>query len=73
LKDIREGRDKVDIKEKKPVCELKNIQAKKQQSVKPSDWKPPDTGWQCLNVHASYIQYTGEASWGGVIEIIKDR
>jgi hypothetical protein len=55
----------VGVKEKIPIHELKIIQAKKQYIVKPDEWKP--LGWHCLNVDASYIHNTGEASWGTVI------
>jgi hypothetical protein len=63
LPDIREGRDVGDVKGKKPVFELKLAQAKKQQKGKSVDWKPRDIGWQCLNVDASFMQNTREASW----------
>jgi hypothetical protein len=65
LTDIREGHEETDVKGKKPVMEQGH--AKINSTPKPSEWKPPDTGWQCLNVDASYVQNTGEASWGAVI------
>jgi hypothetical protein len=67
LTNIREGREEGDIKGKKPILELNLIQAKKQFTAKHTAWKPPDTGWQCLNVDASYIQDSSAASWGAVI------
>jgi hypothetical protein len=67
LTNIREGREEGDIKGKKPILELNLIQAKKQFTAKHTAWKPPDTGWQCLNIDASYIQDSGATSWGAVI------
>jgi hypothetical protein len=55
----REGHEEVDVKGKRSVNELKIIQAKKQYIVKPAKWKqPPDIGWHCLNVDASYVRNT---------------
>uniref|UniRef100_A0ACD5VSP2 Uncharacterized protein n=1 Tax=Avena sativa TaxID=4498 RepID=A0ACD5VSP2_AVESA len=67
LTDIKDGREDVDVKGKKPVSELILTKEKKHHFVKPSKWIPPDTGWQCMNVDASYVQNTREASWGAII------
>jgi ribonuclease HI len=67
LSNIKEGILPVDVKGKRPIFELQEIQSDSPSPAKGSQWKPPDTNWLCLSVDASYIKETNVASWGALI------
>jgi hypothetical protein len=62
LSNIKEGILPIDVKGKRPIFELQEIQSDSPSPAKGSQWKPPDTNWLCLSVDASYIKETNVAS-----------
>jgi hypothetical protein len=66
LSNIREEKQPEDRKGKSPMLEMKEIHEKPKKNKRKSSWKPPDTGWQCLSVDASFIKESNFASWGAL-------
>jgi ribonuclease HI len=66
LSNIREEKQPEDRKGKSPMLEMKEIHEEPKKNEMKSRWKPPDTGWQCLSVDASFIKESNFASWGAL-------
>jgi hypothetical protein len=56
-----------DRKGKKKVDEAEEVRPEQKEKVTKSVWGPPNAGWHCLGVDASFIKESNSATWEALV------